>query len=416
VRLLIVTQYFWPENFRINDLVSGLSDLGHELVVLTGYPNYPDGRVFPAFKRNPREFAAFGSTRIVRVPHLSRGKNSFRLLLNYLSFAFSAATFGAWKLRGARFEAIFAYEPSPITIGIPAAVMRRLKRAPLAFWVLDLWPETLAAVGAVRSQWLLRAIGKLAAFVYRRCDLILAQSRSFVPQIARHLQNSDHVVYFPGWADAMPDVATAEPTPLVPRVEGSFDIMFAGNIGEAQDFPTIIDAAEQLRDHREVRWLIVGDGRAADWVAAEIERRKLNDRFLLLGRHPLDAMPSFFKHADALLVSLRDEPVFGLTVPGKLQTYLAAGIPVLAMLNGEPADVVRRSRGGLTCAAGDAHGLAAAVLELAALSPAERAAMGSNGKAFSAREFDRGTLIARLERWLEELRVAAAERRAPVLR
>lgn len=405
MRLLIITQYFWPENFRINDLVSGLAERGHEIVVLTGYPNYPGGTVFPAFRADPAAFRAFGAARVERVPLVARGSGGMRLVLNYLSFAFTASTLGAWRLRGQQFDAIFAYEPSPITVGIPAAVMRRLKRAPLAFWVLDLWPETLAAIGAVQSPALLRAVGKLVGFIYRRCDLILAQSRSFVPQIASYLPSAERIGYFPAWAEAALENVAAQPSAAVPSAPGSFSVMFAGNIGDAQDFPAVLAAAELLRDRQDIRWLIVGDGRAAGWLAAEVERRNLGSRFLLLGRHPLEQMPQFYCHADALLVSLRDEPVFALTLPGKLQSYLAAGIPVLAMLNGEAAEVVRRSGGGLTCAAGDAAGLAAAVLKLAMSSPAERAEMGRRGKAFSAKEFDRAMLITRLEEWLRKLAV-----------
>jgi colanic acid biosynthesis glycosyl transferase WcaI len=408
VRLLIVTQYFWPENFRINDLVTGLAERGHEIVVLTGFPNYPDGAVFPAFRAKPGAFSKFGNVRVERVPLVARGRGGFRLMVNYASFALTASALGAWRLRGERFDAIFAYEPSPITVGIPAAVLRRLKRAPLAFWVLDLWPETLQAIGAVRSAALLAAVGKLVGFVYRRCDLILAQSRSFIPQIAKYLPRDERVAYFPAWAEAALEAAAPEPSAAVPSIPGSFNVMFAGNIGDAQDFPAILAAAESLRDRRDIRWLIVGDGRAAAWVAAEVQRRNLGDRFLLLGRHPLEEMPQFYRHADALLVSLRNEPVFALTLPGKLQSYLAAGIPVLAMVNGEAADVVRRSGGGLTCAAGDTAGLAAAVRELAALSPAERAEMGRRGKAFSAKEFDRATLIVRLESWLLKLTARGA--------
>jgi glycosyltransferase involved in cell wall biosynthesis len=416
VRLLIVTQYFWPENFRINDLVAELTTRGHDIVVLTGYPNYPDGRVFAQFRANPREFAAFGAARVVRVPLFPRGQGGWRLLLNYVSFAFTASTLGVWRLRGRRFDAILAYEPSPITIGIPAAVLRRVKRAPLAFWVLDLWPETLQAIGVVKSKYLLKAVDKLVAFVYRRCDLILAQSRSFVPQIARHLDNAERIAYFPGWAEAVLAVGDVAPSPVVPLAPGSFNVMFAGNVGDAQDFPAILAAAEALRTRRDIRWLIVGDGRAAAWVAAEVERRELRDTVLMLGRHPLEDMPSFYKHADALLVSLKDEPVFALTVPGKLQSYLAAGIPVLAMLNGESADVVRRSRGGLTCAAGDSRGLATAVLKLQAMTSAERAELGRNAKAFSAIEFDRATLISRLESWLSKLKSGTTQQRATALR
>lgn len=402
MRLLIVTQYFWPENFRINDLVTGLKERGHEIVVLTGLPNYPDGAVFPAFRADREAFSSFGGIRVERVPLVARGRGGLKLMLNYVSFALTASVLGAWRLRGERFDAIFAYEPSPITVGIPAAVLRRLKRAPLAFWVLDLWPETLQAIGAVKSAALLAAVGKLVGFVYRRCDLILAQSRSFIPQIAKYLASAERVAYFPAWAEAALETA-AEPSAFVPSAPGVFSVMFAGNIGDAQDFPAILAAAELLRDRRDIRWLIVGDGRAAAWVAAEVERRNLGDRFLLLGRHPLEQMPQFYAHADALLVSLRDEPVFALTLPGKLQSYLAAGIPVLAMVNGEAADVVRRSGGGVTCAAGDAAGLADAVLRLAAAAPTERAEMGRRGKAFSAKEFDRAALIVRLEERLLEL-------------
>jgi len=416
MRLLVVTQYFWPENFRINDLVAELTSRGHEVVVLTGRPNYPDGRVFPEYRANPGRFAAYGAARIVRVPLVARGKGGRRLLLNYLSFALTASTLGVWKLRGARFDAILAYEPSPITVGIPAAALRRVKRAPLAFWVLDLWPETLAAIGAVDSKRVLRAVDWLVAWIYRRCDLILAQSRSFVPQIARHLGSAEKIVYFPGWAEAALTSVDVSPSPVVPAAPGSFNVMFAGNIGDAQDFPAILTAAEALRAHAKIRWLIVGDGRAAPWVAAEVRRRNLGAQVLLLGRHPLEDMPAFYRHADALLVALKDEPVFALTLPGKLQSYLAAGIPVIAMLNGESADVVRRSRGGLTCAAGDSAGLAAAVLELKAMSPGERAELGRNAAAFSASEFDRATLISRLEGWLEELRRGPVRPRAAAAR
>ncbi len=171
MRLLVVSQYFWPENFRINDLVDELVRRGHEVLVLTGAPNYPDGKVFPEFKEHPRRFNAFHGAQVVRVPLLARGRGRARLLLNFLSFAISASLLGAWKLRGRKFDAIFAYQVSPITVGIPAALLRALKQAPLAFWVLDLWPETLQAIGVVRSRALLSAIGKLVTFIYRRCDL-----------------------------------------------------------------------------------------------------------------------------------------------------------------------------------------------------------------------------------------------------
>ena len=410
MRLLVVSQYYWPENFRINDLVAELVARGLVVTVLTGVPNYPDGAVFPDFRDRPGDFAQHAGAQVVRVPMLPRGRGAVRLVLNYLSFALSASVLGPWKLRGRAFDAILAYEPSPITVGLPAAAMRAIKRAPLAFWVLDLWPETLHAIGVVRSPRVLGLVGQLVRFIYRRCDLILAQSRSFIPQIRRYADAATPVEYFPNWAEALFTGADAVRAPEVPLSSGSFDVMFAGNVGDAQDFPAILDAAERLRSYSHIRWLIVGDGRMSAWVAAEVARRDLQAQVLLLGRFPVDRMPSFFLHASALLVSLRKEPIFAMTIPGKLQSYLAAGIPVLAMLDGEGADLVRASACGLACPAGDSAALADAVLALAAMPAQERQAMGDNGRRASAREFDRAMLIDQIEGRLQAL--AGADRQA----
>ena len=405
MRLLVVSQYFWPENFRVNDLVAELVRRGHQVTVLTGLPNYPDGKVFPQFRSDPGQYSRYEGADIVRVPMMPRGQGGLRLMLNYLTFAASASLVGLWKLRGRQFDAIFAYEPSPITVGLPAAVMRTAKRAPLAFWVLDLWPETLQAIGVVRSPAILQVVGKLVAFIYRRCDLILAQSKSFIPQIKKYAGDNSRVVYFPSWAESVFDMQRTVPADEVPVKTGSFNVMFAGNIGDAQDFPAILAAAEILKRHDHIRWLIVGDGRMSRWVSVEIKRRDLQDCVHMLGRHPVARMPSFFKHANALLVSLKNEPIFSMTIPGKLQSYLAAGIPVLAMLNGEGAEVVESSRSGLTCAAGDHAALAAAVLKLSNMTSEEREQMGKKGMDMNAREFDRDTLIGRLEEWIGQLQV-----------
>lgn len=400
MRLLVVSQYFWPENFRINDMVAELVARGHEVTVLTGYPNYPAGALFPEFVADPAAFERYAGARIVRVPLLARGQGSLRLLLNYFSFAASATVLGLWKLRGRSYDVIFCYQLSPITVGLPAAVMRRVKRAPMLMWVLDLWPETLQAIGVIKSPRLLAAVGALVRFVYRRCDVILAQSRSFMPLIRARAGAAVRVEYFPSWAEALFDTADPVPAPEVPPAPGVFSVMFAGNVGDAQDFPAILAAAELLKERADVRWLIVGDGRRSDWVAEEVRARGLQDRVLLLGRYPVERMASFFKHADALLLSLKDEPIFAMTIPGKLQSYLAAGQPVIAMLNGEGADVVERAGAGLTCAAGDHRALAAAVLKMAALSPQERGTMGAKGLQASAAQFRRATLISDLEQWM----------------
>lgn len=403
MKLLVVSQYFWPENFKINDLVEDLVARGHDVTILTGTPSYPNRNGFGDFYAAPERYERYKGARILRVPLLARSAGP-GLLLNYLSFVVAATVLGPIKLRSTPFDCIFVFEPSPVTVGIPAILLRRLRRVPMAFWVQDLWPETLSAIGAVTSPRWLALIGRLVRFIYNRCDLILAQSRSFVPRIAGNCDHPERIVYFPNWAEPIYGARDQTAAPEVPPAHGKFTVMFAGNIGDAQDFPAILEAAEQLRDRPDVRWVLVGDGRASDWVASEIERRDLGGAVLMLGRFAVERMPSFFRCADALLVSLKADPVLSSTIPAKLQTYLAAGVPVLAMMNGEGAALVQQAAAGLVCSAGDAKGLADAVVQLASLTPDERAAMGARGRDLATAEFDRKKQIDKLVNWMAELR------------
>lgn len=402
LRILVVSQYFWPENFRINDLVREWTARGHLVTVLTGRPNYPEGEVFQAFRQNPAKFAWFEGVKVHRVPMLARSSGAVRLILNYVSFALGASLFGPWKLRRYRPDVIFVFEPSPVTVGLPAVLLGHLKRCPVVFWALDLWPETLAAVGVIRHPKALAGIGRLVRFIYNRCTLVLGQSRSFLPSIARYCNDPDKVRYFPSWAE---DVFQERPTTLAPEIPsapGVFNILFAGNVGDAQDFPTILRAAEHLKHRRDIRWLIVGDGRRLGWVAEQVKTRGLEDKFLLLGRFPVERMPAFYAQSDALLVSLKNDPTFSMTIPGKVQSYLAAGRPILGMLDGEGADVIRRAQAGLVCPAGDSAALAATIERFAELPPEERQRMGEMGQTYARAEFDRSVLVTQLHGFLEE--------------
>ncbi len=405
MRILVVSQQFWPENFRINDLTAELVRRGHEVTVLTGVPNYPEGKVYDSFRAESDKFAHYQGARIVRVPIIVRGRSKLTLVLNYLSFALSASLVGAFKLRGQKFDAIFTFEPSPVTVGIPAAVMRRLKHAPMAFWVLDLWPETLSAIGVVRNPILLKMVGILVKAIYKNCDLILAQSKSFIFQIKKYSGDQSRVEYFPSWSDSEFEMEKVQKAVEVQTAPRTFNILFAGNIGEAQDFPAILAAVQKLKAYPQIKWHIVGDGRMGQWVATFIKDNHLEQNITLYGRYALERMPSFYKHADALLVTLKDEPIFAMTIPGKLQSYLSAGIPVLAMLNGEGAELINNSGSGFTCAAGDDQGLSEIVLKLSEMTEQERKAMGARGREVIAREFNRTHLINTLENWLLTLKI-----------
>ena len=403
MRILIISQYFWPENFRINDLVSELVRRGHEVTVLTGVPNYPDGSIFEKFQKNPYFYSNHEGAKVIRVPLLPRGKCTTTLLLNYLSFALSASTLGLWKLRNFNFDVIFTCQLSPVTVGIPAVIIRAVKKIPMVFWVLDLWPESLQAVGVIRSKLFLFLIGKLVSSIYFRCDLILVQAKSFIPAIAKYNKNNSPIEYFPSWSDLNFNADNEAAAIEIPVQKDSFTIVFTGNIGQAQDFPAILAAAKILQNFAKIRWYIIGQGRATVWVAKEIKVSGLEDCVFLLGEFAVERMPSFIKHADALLVTLKDEPIFSLTIPAKLQAYLAAGRPILAMINGEAARVVQESGSGITCAAGDPVSLAHAVEKLLAMSKKERVEMGRRGLIYSAQEFDRSRLITKLELILDKM-------------
>ncbi len=401
MHILIVTQYFWPENFRINDLSLGLLQRGHQVTVLTGVPNYPEGSFFSGYGYFNKQ-QDYQGVKVLRVPLFPRGNGGgVRLALNYISFALAASTLGTLLCRG-RFDQILVYEPSPITVGIPALILKKLKSAPVLFWVQDLWPESLSATGAVRSKKVLDLVACLVKFIYRRCDRILIQANSFFDSVLQQGGAKDRIFYFPNSAESL----FTMPVPnciQIPQLPDGFKILFAGNIGVAQDFETIIAAAERMQCHKDIKWIIVGDGRVRGWAEAEVKKRELTNNVYFLGRYPLEAMPAFFSQADALLVTLKREPIFSLTIPAKVQSYLACGKPIIGSLDGEGAKIVDDAGAGFTCQAGDPDALAQAVLKMHEASEPEREKMGEMARKYYETNFDRDMLLDRLDRWMMEL-------------
>jgi glycosyltransferase involved in cell wall biosynthesis len=404
MKILIVTQYFWPESFRVNDLAFALRDKGHQVTVLTGIPNYPAGRFYPGYGIFQQVRQIFGGLRIIRVPMLPRGNSrGWQLALNYLSFALSASLFGPLYCRGV-YEIIFVAQYSPATVGIPAVILKKLRGTPIMFWIQDLWPESLSASGAVRSQLTIRIIGRLVRRIYESCDQILVQSRGFFSHLEGMGVDSDRVRFFPNWAETHYRAVDAEEDlPEVSSLPAGFRVMFAGNIGASQDFGTILFAAEQLKEYPDIKWLILGDGRMRSWVENEIRKRGLTGNVHLLGRHPIESMPRFFAQADAMLVTLRNEPIFSLTIPGKVQSYLACGRPIIAALDGEGGRVIDEAGAGITCPPENPEALAGAVLKCYRMTRSDRETMGLRGRTYYESHFERQMLLDRLETWMEEL-------------
>jgi glycosyltransferase involved in cell wall biosynthesis len=409
MHVLIVTQYFWPENFRINDVALGLKEKGHEVTVLTGQPNYPEGRFFPGYGFwSPKEETYHG-IRVVRVPLIPRGSGGkLPLLINFCSFALSASVFGAWRCR-ASYDVILVFEPSPVTVGIPAIVLKKLRGAPILFWVQDLWPESLSATGATQSKWILNGVEFLVRLIYRSCDRILVQSEAFRASIEGFGVNWEHILYLPNSAEPFYRPIVLDPeAPERAHFPAGFRVVFGGNIGTAQSFETIVEAAELLKDQQDIHWVIFGGGRMLCWVQAEVAKRRLGETVHLLGRFPAEAMPRYFALADVLLVTLKKEPIFALTIPAKVQSYLACAKPIIAALDGEGARVIEESGAGLGVAPEDPAALAKAVLALYEMTPAERMAMGGRGREYFERHFERGILLQRLDGWIRQLKQKTA--------
>lgn len=409
--ILVVTQYFWPESFQINDVVCELLARGHRVTILTGKPNYPGGRFYDGYSFFGQREETWQGARIIRVPLSPRRSSSrFRLVVNYLSFALFAWLLGPGRLGSTPVDAIFVYAPSPMLVGLPALRIKRRRRVPMLFWLQDLWPDSVELAGDIHSPLILGAIERAIRPIYRGSDRVLIQSQAFRQELERRGVATQKVIYFPQSAGPMfrplSDEAAAEEGKLMPP---GFRVMFAGNIGRAQDFGTILGAAERLREQTDICWIIVGDGRRRAWLENEVSRRGLADRFHLLGRFPEERMPHFFAHADALLVTLGPSRVFALTIPTKVQAYLASGKPIVAGLDGEGARVIEEAQAGFCAPAGDPEALAAQVLKLYRLPQAERIAMGQRARAYSERFFDRNRLVDQL---IGEIRLAANERRS----
>ena len=406
MRILVSSQHFWPEGFRINDLVQALAARGVDVDVLTGKPNYPEGRYYPGYHGWGCQRERYDGVDIFRVPLAARGSGgAIRLVLNYLSFILSGLLFAPLLLRRRRYDVIFVYASSPLLQAIPALFLGWVKRCPVVVWVQDLWPESLEATGYVKNPYILAGVRHIVNFIYSRSELLLVQSRAYLSPVSASAPDKP-VIYYPNSVESVfcePAVAEA---PCVPGLDANFPVVFAGNIGTVQAVDLIIEAAALLREYTDIHFVLLGEGVRGEWLRNEVEARGLRN-VSVPGRYPIEAMPGIFRQAAALLVTLTGDPVFAATVPSKLQTYLAAGRPILASLDGEGARIVIEADAGLAAPAGDARALADIALALYNMTPEDRDRLGSNGSHYFQKNFDCSLLVDQL---LDHFRSIAPQR------
>lgn len=400
MNILIVSQYFWPENFRINDLAVELLKRKHEITVLTGKPNYPQGKFFKGYSFFSKKIENFQGIKILRVPIVPRGRgNSTMLILNYISFAVMGTLYSCFVSKN--YDAVIALNYSPITAVYPAILYKLRRKVRLHLWVQDLWPESVRSASNLKSGLVDRFLLKMVQSIYKKSDKILISSKGFKQSILEKGIDENKIIYMPNWAeDLFEDGSVIDKNKYLTIIPKGFIVMFTGNIGEAQDFESILNAAEATSENKKIKWVIIGDGRKIEWVSQQIVIRGLMETVFLLGRFPLAEMPSIFAHANIMLFSLKDESIFSLTLPGKVQSYMAFGKPIVGMINGEGANVIIESNSGFVCNAGDYKKLASNVLTAFEMPIDELAKLGVNGQQYYRNHFGKKKLLDSFEQLL----------------
>lgn len=389
MKILIVSQYFWPENFKINDVAKGLVEKGYNVSVLTGLPNYPKGKIYNgySFPKNKKEI--YEGITIYRSLLIPRGNGSgVRLFLNYFSLALLASLRVLFIKNN--FDKILVYEVSPVTIGIPAIIAKYRFKAPIFFWVQDLWPESIVAAGGITNKFIINLISKLTRFIYQHCEKILVQSKAFIPYILNQNVSNSKIIYLPNSTESFYNKVDVKNKfkKLMPE-EGPI-LMFAGNIGEAQGFNTVIKSASYLNDLGvKVNWVILGDGRQKELIEQKINDLGLQKVFFFLGSYPSEEMPNFFACADALLVTLKKNLIFSMTIPNKIQSYMACSKPIIANIDGEGGRVILEAKCGLVSPSEDYISFSKSIIDFLKSGADEKELMGKNARLYFEKEFDR---------------------------
>lgn len=393
-KILYVSQHYSPEFFRGNDIVDDWAKRGYEITVVTGIPNYPKGKFFEGYGLFKRRREVVNGVKIIRIPIVPRGNGSkVMLLLNFLSYGFNASVFMFFHLIRHKYDVCFVQQTSPVNMALPGIWFKRLTGKPLYCWVLDMWPESLKYAGYINNKMILGYFGNISLQMFKVSEKILISSLGFEKCITSRGDFADKIIYFPNWAE---DVFTEGAKASILALPEGFKVMFAGNVGEAQDFDHIAEAAEMLRDDEEIKFVIVGDGRKKAWLDQRIVERGLEKRIVTMGRFPAEAMPAFFKEADVMLVSLTDNELFRLTAPAKIQAYMAAGKPIVGMISGEGNALIKDSGCGVAVEAGDAAGLVEVIRQLKALPSSELTVLGLRGREYCHQNFDKKMLMDRL--------------------
>ena len=394
--ILVIAQYFYPEQFRINDICTEWVKRGYKVTVVTGIPNYPQGKYYDGYGLFKKRKETYNGMDIIRIPLIPRGNTAIMLALNYLSFVVSGFF---WKMfTKIKADYVLIFEVSPMTQALPGVWYTRKRKIPCYLYVQDLWPENVEIITGIKNKKIIGAIGKMVDYIYRGCTRIFTTSESFVKSIHDRGVPLDKIEYWPQYAEDFYIPNEEMSIPEIPK-DDAFNIIFAGNIGAAQGLDILPKAAEIIKTKSEklIRFNIVGDGRYKNEFVNIVNSKGLDDMFKFIPKQPATRIPEFMAASDAAFLSLTDSPLFAMTIPAKLQSYLACGIPNIASAAGETAKIIKESNSGLCGSPGNAEELADNIIKLSIKSREELKILGDNARKYYEENFDKQALLDRMD-------------------
>ena len=402
-RILVVSQHYWPESFRINDIADGFKEREYEVEVLCGIPNYPAGQFFDGYGLRKNRRQNIDGVKIRRCFEIKRGSNSnIRIFLNYISFPISSVFSLPYLLRQ-KYDKIFLYNTSPVMMAYTGIVLGRLKKIETIMYVLDLWPENLYSVLNIKSKFLRVVAQRVSNWHYRKTDKLIANSQKLQSLlIERTGKDESKVTYIPQFCEKVFEVSVTDEE-LVNRFSNSFNLLFTGNISPAQSFETVISAAKIVKSKgfKDIKWIIVGDGMSREWLEGEVKKAGLSDCFIFIGRVSIEDIPKYTHIADGLFACLSKTELLDCTIPAKVFSYYAAGRPLILAMSGEIQQILQESGAGYIVDSEDSDSLAEAVVKLYRSSEKERTSMGEAAKDYYYKHFERNMNMSKLIDFIE---------------
>ncbi|WP_312470569.1 glycosyltransferase family 4 protein [Neobacillus sp.] len=396
--ILVVAQYFYPEQFRINDICTEWVKRGYKVTVLTGIPNYPQGKYYEGYGLFKKRKEIYEGIEIIRIPLIPRGNNAIMLALNYLSFVVSGFFWKVFTLIKADY--VFIFEVSPMTQALPGVWFAKKRKIPCYLYVQDLWPENVEIITGITNNVFIGAIGKMVDYIYARCTKIFTTSNSFKESIEKRGVPSEKIEYWPQYAEDFYRPIEKINIDEIPN-DDAFNIIFAGNIGNAQGLDILPKTAVLIKKNnlnRKIRFNIVGDGRYKEALINFVNSANVSDMFNFIPKQPATRIPQFMAASDAAFLCLTDSPLFAMTIPAKLQSYMACGIPIIASADGETNQIIKESNAGVSCPAGDAERLSDLINDLSFKSYDELTKLGFNARDYYDRTFNKEELLKRMDK------------------